>query len=62
MYIIHLKPDQPEALPERIKEGGWGHKTGIKPYIYHPINLHGEDFRLANIFNTRKGKLWQRQT
>ena len=24
---------------------GWGHKTGIKLYIYHPINLHGVDFR-----------------
>ena len=29
MYIIHLKPDQPEVLPVRIDEGG-GHKTGIK--------------------------------
>jgi len=27
-------------------EGGWGHKAGIKLYIYHPINLHGGDFRL----------------
>ena len=22
MYIIHLKPDQPKSLPERIDEGG----------------------------------------
>jgi len=29
MYIIHLKPDQPEALTVRIDEGGVGHKTGI---------------------------------
>jgi hypothetical protein len=28
-----------------VKEGGWGHKTGIKLYIYHPINLHEGDFR-----------------
>ena len=34
---------------------------GIKLYIYHPINLHGGEIRLVNIFNTRKGKLWQRQ-
>ena len=34
MYIIHLKPDQPEALPERIDEGGWGHKTYIKLYMF----------------------------
>ena len=37
---IHLKPDQIESLPEAMK-GGWGHKTGINLYIYHPINLHG---------------------
>jgi len=23
---------------------GWDHKTGIKIYIFHPINLHGGDF------------------
>jgi hypothetical protein len=23
MYIIHLKPDQPEALPKRINAGEW---------------------------------------
>jgi hypothetical protein len=45
MYIIHLKPDKTEALPERINEWGWGHKTRINLYIYHPINLHGGDFR-----------------
>ena len=55
MYTIHLKPDQPEALPERINEGGWGHKTGIKRYIYHPINLHGVEFRLINILTLGKG-------
>ena len=34
MYIIHLKPDQPEALSERIDEMGWVHKTGIKLYMF----------------------------
>jgi len=33
----------------RIDEGGWGHKTGIKLYIYHPINLHGVDFRFYKL-------------
>jgi len=42
-------------------DGGWGHKTGVKHYIYHPINLHGGEIWLVNIFNTRKGELWQRQ-
>ncbi len=31
-------------------KGGWGHKTGIKLYIYHPINLHGGDFRFVKLF------------
>jgi len=44
---IHLKPDQIEALPEAMK-GGWGHKTGIKLYIYNPINLHGSEIRFLN--------------
>ena len=30
---------------------GWGHKTGIKLCIYHPINLHGVDFRFVNLIN-----------
>ena len=33
---IHLKPDQIEALPEAMK-GGWGHKTGIKLYMFSMI-------------------------
>jgi len=33
-------------------EGGWGHKTGIKLYIYHPINLHGGDFRIYKLWKT----------
>ena len=45
---IHLKPDQIEALPQRINEGE-GHKTGIKLYIYHPINLHGVENRFVNL-------------
>jgi hypothetical protein len=32
-----------------VKEGGWGHKTGIKLYIYRPINLHGGDFRFYKL-------------
>ena len=33
------------------QQGGWGHKTGIKLCIYHPINLQGGDFRFVNFFN-----------
>ena len=33
---------------------GWGHKTGIKLCIYHPINLHGGEFRFVNLFNQVK--------
>jgi hypothetical protein len=40
---IHLKPDQLEPLSKIINEGGWGNKTGINLYIYHPINLHGDE-------------------
>ena len=31
-----------------MNEGGWGHKTGIKLYIYHPINLHGIEISFLN--------------
>ena len=31
-----------------------GHKTGIKLCIYHPVNLHGGDFRFVNLFNQVK--------
>ena len=35
MYIILLKPNQHKSLPERINECGvWGHKTGIKHYMF----------------------------
>ena len=37
MYIIHLKPDQPKSLPERIDEGGCGQKTGFRPVDRHEI-------------------------
>ena len=50
--MLHLKYDQPKTLLKRIDEGG-GHKTGIKLDIYHPINLHGGDFRFVNLFYTR---------
>ena len=26
-----------------------GHKTGIKIYIYHPINLHGGEIQFVNL-------------
>jgi hypothetical protein len=56
---IHLKPDQIEALPEAMK-GGWGHKTGIKLYIYHPINLHGIEIRFLNFEHLNPmGELWK---
>jgi hypothetical protein len=42
---IHLKPGQLEPLSKIINEGGWGKKTGIKQYIYRPINLHGDEIR-----------------
>ena len=37
MYIIRLKPDQIEVLPERIEEGGVGPQNGHQAlYItYH---------------------------
>ena len=35
---------------ERINEWGVGHKTGIKLYIYHPINLQGGDLELHRNF------------
>ena len=31
-----------------------GHKTGIKLYIYHPINLYGGEIRFVNLFIIRK--------
>ena len=41
MYIIHLKPDQPEALSVRIDEGGVGPQNGHQALYSHPTNLHG---------------------
>ena len=41
-------------------KGGWGHKTGIKLYIYHPINLHGVEIRFLNFEHLNPmGELWQ---
>ena len=37
-----------------MKEGGWGHKTGIKIDINHPINLLGRDLRFLTYFITLK--------
>ena len=41
-------------MSETAMKGGWGHKTGIKLSIYHPINLHGGDFRFVKLFNQGK--------
>ena len=30
---------------EKAMKGGWGNKRDIKHYIYHPINLHGDEIR-----------------
>ena len=64
---IHTKPGMlalreqyplSQCLKESMK-GGWGHKTGIKLYIYHPINLHGGDFRFVNLFIISERQLWR---
>ena len=52
---IHLKPDQIEAMPERINEGGWGHKTGIKLIYIIPSTYTGEIFGLLTYFTQGKG-------
>ena len=38
MYIIHLKPDQPEALSVRIDEWGVGPQNGHQALYSHPTN------------------------
>ncbi len=47
MYIIHLKPDQPEALSERIDELGVGPQNGHQALYVHPVNLHGDPLPLT---------------
>ena len=42
--MLHLKYDQPKTLHKRIDEGGWGHKTGIKHYIFILSTYTGEIF------------------
>jgi hypothetical protein len=37
------------VLSNILKKRGWGHKTGIKIDKYHPINLHGGDFRFYKL-------------
>ncbi len=49
MYIIHLNPDQPEALPERIDKWGVGPQNGHQALYIHPINLRGGDFRFYKL-------------
>ena len=61
--MLHLKYDQPKTLLKRIDEGGVGPQNGHQAYIYHPINLHGVDFRFLNFEHLNPmGELWQRQT
>ena len=57
--MLLLKYDQPKTLLKRNDEGGWGHKTGINLYIYHPINLHGEEIRFVNLFIISERQLWR---
>ena len=48
MYIIHLKPDQPEALPEAMKGGGATKR--VSSTIYNiPSTYTGENFGLLNV-------------
>jgi len=65
---IHTKPGMlalreqyplSQCLKESMK-GGWGHKTGIKLHIYHPITYTGEKFGLLTYF-TQSKELWLRQ-
>jgi len=66
----HLRLLTLYCLRERYKhylnEGGWGHKTGIKLRIYHPIYLPGEIFGLLNyltkVKNYGKDRLNQSKT
>ena len=50
MYIIHLKPDQPEALSEAMK--GVGPQNGHQALYSHPTNLHGGEFRFVKCLVT----------
>jgi hypothetical protein len=42
MYIIHLKPDKTEALPERINEGGGATKRASSFIYIIPSTYTGE--------------------
>jgi len=50
MYIIHQKPDQPEALPERIDEGGGPTKRASSFIYIIPSTYTGEKFGLLTYF------------
>jgi len=49
MYIIHLKPDQPEALSEAMKGGGATKRASSTIYNI-PSTYTGENFGLLNVW------------
>ena len=49
MYIVHLKPDQPEAMPVRINEWRVGPQNWHQALYVHPVHLDGLDFRFVNL-------------
>ena len=52
MYIVHLKPDQPEALPVRINEWRVGPQNWHQALYVHPVHLHEVDFRFVNLLHS----------
>jgi hypothetical protein len=53
---IHLKPDQPEALPERINEGGGVTKQASSSVYIIPSTYTGEIFGLLIYLTLGKDK------
>ena len=49
MYMVHLKPDKPEAMPVRIKEWRVGPQNWHRALYVHPAHLHGVDFRFYKL-------------
>ena len=59
MYIIHLKPDQPEALSEAMKGGG-GTKWASSIIYNIPSTYTGWIFGFINFEHLNPmGELWQ---
>ena len=60
MYIVHLKPNQPESLPVRIDEGGGATKRASKTIYNIPSTYTGEKFGFINFEQLNPmGELWQ---